>query len=106
MLSPLLGLFLSRDLLSAEGNPMVLYDNNSFGRRLDGMREQAYAYAKNNPVRYTDPSGLKTLGMGGTICISANCDHDFVTPDEDHSIWRRCAPGTCCDADGVWGSTP
>lgn len=67
MYQPILGRFLSRDPLGA-GGVDVLYDNNSFGDRLTRMRDgyrggdigdNLYMYVYNNPVRWTDPSGLE-----------------------------------------------
>ncbi len=61
MYSPQLGRFLSQDPLVA-GQPDVLFDNNEFGDRLTMMRN-LYGYADNNPVNYTDPSGLACTGQ-------------------------------------------
>ncbi|MBI5142775.1 MAG: hypothetical protein HZA20_11395 [Nitrospirae bacterium] len=33
----------------------------------DPQRLNRYAYVKNNPLKYVDPSGLDTFGFGGTI---------------------------------------
>ncbi|NJL93751.1 MAG: RHS repeat-associated core domain-containing protein [Anaerolineae bacterium] len=49
-LDPSMGVFLSPDPL--EGNPA------------DPMSMNAYAYAHANPVNYTDPSGMASIGIG------------------------------------------
>ncbi len=56
MYQPTLGRFASRDPLGANGVD-ILYDNNWFGARLTRMQHQ-YGYANNNPIVFTDPSGL------------------------------------------------
>lgn len=55
MYSPQLGRFLSQDPLVRD--PTILNDNNWFGDRLTEIRN-LYGYCGNNPVTYTDPSGL------------------------------------------------
>jgi hypothetical protein len=68
MYQPTLGRFLSRDPLSENG-VAVLTDTGFYSDRLAAMSadpwfyggnwEHPYVYARNNPTRYTDPSGLK-----------------------------------------------
>jgi RHS repeat-associated protein len=84
MYQPTLGRFLSRDPLSANGVD-VLTDTGFHASRLAAMRGNpsyfsgtsfnAYAYAYNNPVNYSDPSGLKpavNCGQGNeTNCVNA-----------------------------------
>jgi hypothetical protein len=57
MYTPQLGAFLTRDPLPEMGEPDLLYDNNSFGRQLDVMRNR-YGYVSENPLRNVDPFGL------------------------------------------------
>lgn len=45
------GRFLSRDPMPINGTPILLY-------------QHPYAYARNNPVRWTDPSGMDISGDG------------------------------------------
>ena len=68
MYQPTLGRFLSRDPLSQNGVE-VLTDTGIYADRLAAMTanprfyggnwEHRYVYARNNPVWYTDPSGLQ-----------------------------------------------
>jgi len=68
MYQPTLGRFLSRDPLSENGVD-VLTDTGFYADRLAAMSakpwtyggnwEHPYVYARNNPTRYVDPSGLK-----------------------------------------------
>jgi RHS repeat-associated protein len=70
MYQPTLGRFLSRDPLSENGVD-VLTDTGFFSDRLAAMRanpsfyggnrEHPYVYARNNPLRYVDPSGMLTV---------------------------------------------
>ena len=55
MYAPQLGRFASQDPLAAE--PTLLYDNNSSGGLLEVMRNR-FGYTGNNPVNFSDPSGL------------------------------------------------
>ncbi len=72
MYQPTLGRFLSRDPLSENGVD-VLTDTGFYSDRLAAMNanpwyyggnwEHPYVYARNNPLRYTDPSGLRAASM-------------------------------------------
>lgn len=57
---PIAGRFLSVDPIVTDTNT-----GNGFGR---------YVYAENNPLRYTDPDGLKCSGTGD----DAKCTVDLV----------------------------
>jgi len=106
MYQPTLGRFTSRDPLD-DGGVDILHDNNWFGQRLDAMREHPYAYARGNPVNYTDPSGFgvnqdlrsckyykfhcKTaswwnLCQKAYYCLAA----DFVCEMAGNGSWRDC----------------
>jgi hypothetical protein len=100
MYMPMLGRFLSRDPLIA-GASDILHDNNVAGRRLDAMRSSANRYAANNPTNLIDPSGLSE-GNPGVVCIDKSCSQTFTIVSEKDSVWDRCSPGDCCDADGVF----
>jgi len=104
MYQPTLGRFLSRDPLSANGVD-VLTDAGFYGNRLAAMRgnpwyyggnrENSYAYARNNPVNWIDPSGR--ICQIGIHCYSASGDisgsggvgtHCGLTvTDNTHTFW-------------------
>jgi hypothetical protein len=46
-------------------------------RLIDPQEWNMYAYVKNNPLRYTDPTG-KDLWIRGCGNNTATCNHDYV----------------------------
>ena len=95
MYQPTLGRFLSRDPISANGVD-VLTDTGFYSDRLAAMNanpwyyggnwDNPYVYARNNPLRYTDPSGLRAASM--ELPPSGGYPPSR-TPAEDCACWVR-----------------
>ena len=56
MYNPVVGRWISRDPISDVTNPQIVYTHEYVAEQL--QRDHVYAYARNNPVKYIDPSGL------------------------------------------------
>ncbi|MFD5814765.1 RHS repeat-associated core domain-containing protein [Streptomyces sp. NPDC127038] len=65
---PHLGRFLSPDPLVAPYDPQSL---------------SAYSYSNNDPINFSDPSGLKPVGQCGTSGICADGTREWYTPNSD-----------------------
>jgi hypothetical protein len=91
MLSPTLGRFLSRDLLSADGTYIVA-GAGGYAERIGAMSadpwyyagnsEHPYVYARNNPARYVDPSGKMSISV-----LSTNVDAAIACGARDWIKW-------------------
>jgi hypothetical protein len=118
MYQPTLGRFSSRDPLAEDGVD-VLTDTGFYSGRLTAMRanpwsyggnwDHPYAYARNNPCRYIDPSGMLTVEPLGSN-LSPKCgqsawiEWDFVlakkAPCDGYIVQQidaRCTIDDCCN---------
>lgn len=79
-----------------------------------GMQMSAYSYAANNPIYYTDPTGLFPSGLTpGRLCNDGctdpkTCAEFKSKPEEDNSAPLEAIPpaGQCSDSDAIytkWG---
>ncbi|MGH7136509.1 MAG: hypothetical protein ACREHD_12270, partial [Pirellulales bacterium] len=113
MYTPTLARFMSRDPFSQDVD--LLSDNNWFGRRLDAMEAQSYAYARSNPVNRVDPSGQQAVAAPGgpDICEDCECHKASILWDHRDVInvpGRRkcrveitCQKGACSGLPGFTG---
>jgi RHS repeat-associated protein len=83
MYSPKLARFLSEDPLTL--NPTILNDNNWFGDALTRMRN-LYGYCDNDPVNWTDPSGL--IRYQTPLPIAGACSPEGRTKTYDTTVPR------------------
>jgi RHS repeat-associated protein len=89
--------FSARYMSAAQGrftspDPLVLYS----GVASDPQSWNKYAYARNNPLLYTDPTGMKY-----TICdTSGNCYDDYSDADFDKNLGRTAKNDVLYDKDG------
>jgi len=110
MYQPTLGRFLSRDPLSENGVD-VLTDTGFYSDRLAAMSanpwyyggnwDNPYVYARNNPLRYTDPSGLQVAYMelpppGGYPPPQDPCDCWTKQEDRRDKSWLKKIPACPC----------
>ena len=96
--------------------PEPMMQNPKFLARqaMQGHGVNAYAYAMNNPLRYTDRNGLWPMPWEpGKLCVSASCkprdtnscrDLPENSPKQGNSgeLKNLPAPGTCSDSDAVY----
>lgn len=83
----------------------------------DGFITPSYAYARSNPLTYTDPTGLYPDPFSaGKLCTSSSCkpgdtescktlpeDTPKVDTDDPKNVLLNAPePGTCVDADAVY----
>lgn len=91
MYSPQLGRFLNPDPLTRD--PTILYDNNWFGDQLTMMRS-VYGYCDNNPINYTDPSGLQP-DVPAHLCSSRTLTNKILNTFCEQTYGNSSA-GTVC----------
>ena len=80
-----------------------------------GFSVPTYAYALNNPIRYTDPDGLRTPnipgGKAGQLCTPATCGSQtqnqcgYLPEDRSSTPLNAPPPGQCVDADAAYTSS-
>jgi RHS repeat-associated protein len=70
---PQLGRFLSADTLIPDPGDPVSYDR--------------YAYSRNNPVRYTDPSGHRSCTAEQAATGDESCDQNYHADDLEYALY-------------------
>lgn len=90
-------------------NPQMIRDASR-----EGFAVPTYAYAANNPLKFTDPSGNWPLPwQPGKLCVSASCKpkdgnscqslpEESPKQGDPSELTGLPAPGTCTDSDGAW----
>jgi RHS repeat-associated protein len=67
-----------------------------------------YGFVDNNPLMWVDLFGLRTFGLGGQLCVSANCkasalaNFTYIAEDPPAVLHTLPPPGQCVEADAVY----